>query len=80
MSGLQSAGLNNVEQDYSKGLLSLLDEIIIRIIENLCSEDIANIADTCIRLREVVRKMIAQDEISSSFSIESVDELELDYL
>ncbi|VDP19693.1 unnamed protein product [Onchocerca flexuosa] len=68
----------SIMQDESKGLLSLLDEIIIRIIEKLNSEDIANIADTCIRLREVVRKMSANDESLSDFSIESIDELELD--
>ncbi|VDM94834.1 unnamed protein product [Onchocerca ochengi] len=67
-----------IMQNESKGLLSLLDEIIIRIIEKLSSEDIANIADTCIRLREVVRKMTANDENLSDFSIESIDELELD--
>lgn len=44
---------HSIIQNESKGLLSLLDEIIIRIIEKLSSEDTANIADTCIRLREV---------------------------
>ncbi|CAG9541058.1 unnamed protein product [Cercopithifilaria johnstoni] len=66
----------SIVQGEAKGLLSLLDEIIIRIIENLSSEDIANIADTCIRLREVVRKMTADVESSSNFSIESIDELD----
>ncbi|VDK85805.1 unnamed protein product [Litomosoides sigmodontis] len=66
----------SIIQDESKGLLSLLDEIIIRIIEKLSSEDIANIADTCIRLREVVRKMTADVENLSDFSIESIDELD----
>uniref|UniRef100_A0A1I8EII0 F-box domain-containing protein n=1 Tax=Wuchereria bancrofti TaxID=6293 RepID=A0A1I8EII0_WUCBA len=62
MSALQDRNGNDIVQDESKGLLSLLDEIIIRIIEKLSSEDIANIADTCIKLREVVRKMTAGDE------------------
>ncbi|VDO41282.1 unnamed protein product [Brugia timori] len=53
MSTLQNENGNDIVQDESKGLLSLLDEIIIHIIEKLNSEDIANIADTCIRLREV---------------------------
>ncbi|KAM3716335.1 Adagio protein [Dirofilaria immitis] len=64
--------------DESKGLLSLEDEMIIRIFEKLNSEDMANIADTCIRLREIVRKMATSDESLSDFSIESIDELELD--
>ncbi|KAK6109074.1 F-box domain family protein [Brugia pahangi] len=76
MSALQSESGNDIIQDESKGLLSLLDEIIIHIIEKLSSEDIANIADTCIRLREIVRKMTAGDESLSDFSIESIDELE----
>ncbi|KAL3985569.1 hypothetical protein ACH3XW_39160 [Acanthocheilonema viteae] len=66
----------NIIQNESRGLLSLLDETIIRIIEKLSSEDIANIADTCLRLREVVRKMTADGENSSHFSIESIDELD----
>uniref|UniRef100_A0A0R3S0E1 F-box domain-containing protein n=1 Tax=Elaeophora elaphi TaxID=1147741 RepID=A0A0R3S0E1_9BILA len=57
----------------SKGLLSLLNETIIRIMEKLSSEDLANLADTCIRLREVVRKLTA-GENSPSYSIESIDE------
>ncbi|VIO99547.1 Uncharacterized protein BM_BM8541 [Brugia malayi] len=76
MSTLQNENGNDIVQDESKGLLSLLDEIIIHIIEKLNSEDIANIADTCIRLREIVRKMTAGDESLSDFSIESIDELD----
>ncbi|EFO20250.2 hypothetical protein LOAG_08238, partial [Loa loa] len=67
---------HGIAQDKSKGLLSLLDGIIIRIIEKLSSEDIANLADTCIKLREVVRKMTTGDDSLSDFSIESIDELD----
>lgn len=49
--GLNGCGIT--QENYQKGLLSLPREIIIRILEKLNSEDLVNIADTCIELRKV---------------------------
>lgn len=69
------ASKHYIKYQMPKKLSSLSDDLILHIISYLSTEDIANVANTCLRLRKVVRQLRGRNGTpSSQYSIKSVAE------